>query len=536
MSNRPHDLSRRYLSVWLPHWPTDRWRLQQTSSRIASRPPADRLPLDRPVVAVANIGGRRLITAANEAAMAMHFTPGLNLADALARDPDLMHIDADPAGDAQALRRLVLWCQRFSPLVAVDGTDGLLIDIAGCAHLWGGEAGLRRDLLGRLRQRGFACRAGIADTIGAAWAAARFQATTPIIAPQDQKAALQPVPVDGLRIDAGIAEALRRLGLRCIGDLYPLPRAALAKRFGRLLVDRLDQALGDLAEPFTALLPPPPHRVSLTFAEPVATADDIQRALQILADRLSEELAEKGKGARRIRLSCYRLDHQVSEIGIGLSVPTAAAKHVVDLLGRKIEMLDPGPGIEQIMLSARRVEKLRQSQSDLDQSTQIIDADLAPLIDRLCNRLGAGRVFRLAAVESHLPEQAVTAVAPLSPIRQPAWKTDTPPRPIRLLPHPEPIEAMAPVPDDPPVQFRWRHVLYRVHAAEGPERINTPWWQAIEPVAANRNDAPPHEIQAIRLRDYYRVEDESGRRFWLYRAGLYQPDQPPRWFMHGLFA
>ncbi len=537
---------RRYLSLWLPHWATDRWRLQQ-AERKGAAPPVEARQLDarqldarQPVVAIASIGGRRLITAANEAAMTAQFTPGLSLADALARDPELIHIDADPLGDLLALRRLLLWCQRFSPLVTLDGADGLLIDIAGCAHLWQGEAGLRRDLLGRLRRRGFACRAGIADTIGAAWAAARFapmsqaaQAAS-IIPPGEQKTALMSLPVDALRIDSGQAEALRRLGLRTIGDLYPLPRAALAKRIGRPLVDRLDQALGQLAEPFTALLPPPAHRVSLTFAEPIGTAEDLQRALQILAERLAEELAATGQGARRVRLSCYRLDHQVSEIGIGLSLPSATAKHVIDLLGRKIETIDPGPGIEQIMLSARRVEALRQNQTDLDQGSRIAAADLAPLIDRLGNRLGADRIFRFAPEESHLPERAVKSVPPLSSIGRSNWRTQTPPRPIRLLPHPEPIEAVAPIPDDPPLQFRWRHVLHRVSAAEGPERIIAEWWRAID------RDAGPSERQVDhpldQLRDYYRVEDDGGRRFWLYRAGLYQPDQPPRWFLHGFLA
>jgi protein ImuB len=476
-----------------------------------------------------------LIVAANEAAMQEQLAPGLSLADALARYPELSHFEADPVSDAMALRRLAFWCQRFSPLVALDGLDGLLIDITGCAHLWHGEEKLRQDLLVSLQQRGFACRAGIADTIGAAWAIARFDTTSPIVTTEHRKAALATLPVDGLRIESGIAEGLRRLGLRSIGDLYPLPRAALAKRFGRLVVDRLDQALGDLSEPFNALLPPPAHRVSLTFAEPVGTPEDIARAMHILADRLSRDLADRGCGARRIRLSCYRLDHQTSEIGIGLSLPTAKAKHLTDLLDKKLERIDPGPGIEQIMLTAQRVEALRQHQADLEQNpagsqSNLVNTTLAPLIDRLANRLGPDRIWRLAAMASHLPERAVAKADPLSTVDKLNWNIPNRIRPIRLLTQPEPVEVMALVPDDPPLHFRWRHVLHRVRAAEGPERITSEWWRWIG-LPANQN-APLGD----NLRDYYRVEDIEGRRFWLYRAGLYDSNQTPRWYMHGLFA
>lgn len=531
-------LPRRYLSLWLPHWATDRWQLHQAGGKTAGQP-ADPQPKPHPVAAIASSRGRRLIMAANEAAMEEHLTPGLSLADAVARYPELVHFEADPSGDTMALRRLAFWCQRFSPLVAVDGLDGVMIDITGCAHLWQGEDRLRQDLLVSLQRRGFACRAGIADTIGAAWAVARFQEQSPIVADQERKTALAVLPVDGLRIDSGVAEGLRRLGLRAIGDLYPLPRAALAKRFGRLLVDRLDQALGDLAEPFNALLSPPAHRVSLTFAEPVGTPEDIDRAMHILAERLSQDLTDQGSGARRVRLSCYRLDHQASEIGIGLSLPTATAKHLTDLLAKKLDRIDPGPGIEQIMLTAQRVEPLRQHQADLEKNRAgtrpaMVNTTLAPLIDRLANRLGPDRIFRLAMVESHVPERAVAKTDPLAMTDKLNWTVSGRIRPIRLLAHPEPVEVMAPVPDDPPIQFRWRHVLHRVRVAEGPERITDEWWRRIG-ITANQNAIRDYH-QDDNLRDYYRVEDTEGRRFWLYRAGLYHLHHAPRWFMHGLFA
>jgi protein ImuB len=523
-------VARRYLSLWLPHWSTDRW--QHGSKDHAGLAASSN---DMPIVAISNAAGRRIICAANDAAMTNGFTPGLSLADALARQPRLRYFPADPISDGRALQHLAAWAQRFSPLVMRDNLDGLLIDITGCAHLWGDEAGMRQDMLDRLRQRGYSCRVGIADTIGAAWAAARFAEMSPIMPVAGHRLALAPLSVDALRIDLALAEALRRLGLRCIGDLYPLPRAAIVSRFGRYLLDRLDQVLGDLTEPFEAVFAPPPHRVSRIFAEPIGTPEDIRRCLDLLAEKLAEKLADLGLGARRAKLSCYRLDHHVSEIGIGLSLPSAKAAHLIDLLARKIEQIAPGPGIELIMLSAGKVDILPQNQPCLDrQGTphSVDDLALAGLIDRLGNRLGAERIYRLTPVESHLPERAVIRNNPISQRQYPSWpriirSSDASYwRPLRLLTHPEPIEATAPIPDDPPLQFRWRHVLHHVRSATGPERIAFEWWREIERVGKSVDAS----------RDYYRVENDNGQRFWLYRAGLYHPDQPPRWFLHGLFA
>jgi protein ImuB len=533
----PSLIAKRYLSLWLPHWGTDRW-LQAQQNRSTSDQHSSG---DQPVVAISNEAGRRVICAANEKAMTHGFIPGLSLSDALARYPRLRHFPANPIGDGHALQRLAAWAQRFSPLIMRDHPDGLLIDITGCAHLWGDEAGLRQDMLDRLHQRGYSCRVGVADTIGAAWAAARFSDSTPILPIATHRLALAALPVNALRIDLATTEALRRLGLRRIGDLYPLPRAAIVSRFGRPLLDRLDQALGDQAEPFEAVFAPPPHRVSRIFAEPIGTADDIRLCLDLLAEKLTQKLADLGLGARRVKLSCYRLDHQVSAIGIGLSLPSTKAAHLIDLLARKIEQIAPGPGIEMIMLSAGKVEASRQSQPGLDpQGTAAETDDMASddvawsgLIDRLTNRLGADKIYRVIPVESHLPERASARGRPVRLRRPAAWprivisSPDCYWRPLRLLVYPEPIEAIAPIPDDPPLQFRWRHVLHRIRSASGPERISWEWWRAIDRLDA----ASPQPA-----RDYYRVENEDGQRFWLYRSGLHQPDQPARWFLHGFFA
>jgi protein ImuB len=513
-------MPRRYLAIRLTHWSVDRWR------RAHSR---DAQPADRAFVLAETIGPRRQVAAADPRALAQGIAPGMGLADAQALVPDLRVEPADRDGDAAALRRLAEWATRFSPLVAPDFPDGLMLDIAGCAHLWGGEARLLADALARLRNHGLTVSGAIAGTVGAAWAAARFgtSRTGTIIPAGAISNALAALPVQALRIDAATAEGLARLGLRKIGDLYPMKRAGLTQRFGPALLNRLDQALGSAAETSSPLAPPPDRRVGMGFAEPISTLESIHRVAEVLVQRLTRELAEHQLGARSLRLSAYRLDNAVSGIAIGTARPSAEPRHLLHLLAEKLEMIDPGPGIEFINLAAERSERLSPSQSgliDLDEAA-ISAADLAPLMDRLANRLGADSLARPVAVESHVPERAQKWAPPLSSATLESSKTewpDLPPRPTRLLPHPEPIDVMAPIPDDPPITFRWRHITHRVTWAEGPERIEPEWWKIQDTNAETR--------------DYYRVEDETGGRYWLYRAGLYQVNQAPRWFLHGVFA
>jgi protein ImuB len=278
------------------------------------------------------------------------------------------------------------------------------------------------------------------------------------------------------------------------------------------------------------LQPPPDRRVSLGFAEPIATPEQIHRVAELLTQRLARELAEHQRGARRLRFSAYRIDGAVSAVAFGTARPSAEARHLLHLLTEKLAAIDPGPGIEFVSLAAEHTEVIAPLQSgliDTDESA-VTAADLAPLIDRLANRLGSDRLARPEPVESHVPEQAVKLVEPLVARREKARWADLPPRPTRLLPDPEPIEVMAPVPDDPPITFRWRRILHRVTWAEGPERIAPEWWR---PGAGAGG-----EDEGLETRDYYRVEDEAGGRYWLYRAGLYQGRRAPRWYLHGVFA
>lgn len=489
------------------------------------------------------------MTAVNAAAEELGVAPGLPLADARALHPALAVAEADPAGDAAALQRLAQWCQRYSPWTTPHGVDAILLDITGCAHLRGGEAKLARALVERLRRQGIAARAAIADTAGAAWAMARCGAVeSAVVPPGEAWRALASLPIAALRLDPLQASELERLGLRRVGDLYTLPRAALAARFGSGLAERLDQALGAAAEPLSPLPPKPARWVRRRFAEPVGTPEALALAIRRLLERLCRALGEEGLGARRLVLSCYRTDGAVAPATVGTARPTRDLRHLFRLFAERLGTIDAGLGIEDMVLAAMAVESLAPAQLRLARTASLrpaaasagivarqvaravpaaqgSDCDaadpaaLAALVDRLAGRLGQPSIGRLEPRESHVPERAQRLV-PVFPPPQGAWRLDLP-RPVRLLPRPEPIEAVARVPDDPPVRFFWRRLLHRVRRAEGPERLGGEWWRGEE---------------ATQTRDYYRVEDEAGRRFWLYRDGLFQAQRTPRWYLHGIFA
>ena len=448
----------------------------------------------------------------------------MSLADARALHPALGVRRADPVGDAADLNALAAWCGRWSPWTAPEGTDGIWLDITGCAHLRGGEAALVAEVADRLQAQGIAARAAIGDTAGAAWAVARH-GQEPIVPSGETKTALVSLPIAGLRLPSLLVAELDRLGLRRIGELFVLPRGDLAARFGEVLTTRLDQALGDAAEPLSPLSPEPQRWTRRRFAEPIARPEDISAILGQLMEELCGLLAEEGLGLRQLVWSCFRVDGQVERTMIGTARASRDAIHLARLLRERIETIDPGLGIEDMVLAATEVEALGARQFALRDRTLSPfarnDAELGALLDRLANRLGAQAVVRFLPQESHLPERASVPAPVFATTKAAAWSPKRI-RPIRLLPRPEPIEAIALVPDDSPISFRWRHLSHRVARADGPERIGGEWWRK--------------GGGGITIRDYYRVEDEAGRRFWLYRAGLFAPDKPARWFLHGIFA
>jgi protein ImuB len=509
--------------------------------------------------------------------------PGLPLADARAAMPALITAPAEPDADRVALAALTLWAGRYGPARDSEGTDSFWVDTGGVAHLYGGEAAMLADLLARLARAGFTARAGLADTHGAAFALARFATSsrTPacIAAPQDTRAALAPLPVTALRLPSDTVLLLQRLGLGRIGQLYPLPREALAQRFrtarsarapsarrareaallAGIVLARLDQALGAMPEPRRAMAEPPRHLVRRLLAEPLISAAGIASALEDLANELTRLLDTRGQGGTRFTLALYRTDGSVQEVGIGASRPCRDPRHIMVLLGAKLDAIDAGFGIDAMTLAATQTEPLGARQIVLTEDAGArAETGAAALVDRLTNRLGALRVFRLVAADSHIPERAQHRVPALAAgaatAHPPAVAAPVPSRPPFLLATPEPIRVLAEVPEGPPLRFSWRRLTHRIVRAEGPERIEPEWWRAIGRTPARSGTL--HERHLGRPRDYYRVEDEQGGRYWVFRAGLYGRDEEedgqdaetggeaqsappplvPAWFMHGVLG
>lgn len=484
-------------------------------------------PLDAPLVVAGDRKGALTIVALDDAAAALGLMEGMALAEARARFPLLEVAHEDMAADAKLLETVAEYCRRWTPLVACDAPDGIFLDITGCAHLFGGEAGLGKELRARLTRQGFHIRVAIASTPGAAWALARFGAEA-MLPEGAERRTLARLPLAALRIEDETAAALARVGLKKIGDLYDLPRAPLAARFGKTLLERLDGALGLLEEPLSPRLEVAPYMAERPFAEPIGREEDVLAAVACLAEKLSAMLERRGEGARRLELSLFRADGAVFTVAAATSRATHDAEALADLFATRLDVLrdelDPGFGYDLVRLSVLAADRIGAAQSDLAGPDNA--EELARLIDHLGARFGPSRIVRQEAFESHLPERAVLHV-PVGSAGAVAWKIaepEVPPeRPLRLLLRPEPVEeVVAVVPDGPPARFRWRHVLHEIVRAEGPERIADEWWRTAE---------------SRPTRDYYRVEDREGRRFWLFREGLWGREYiEPRWFMHGTFA
>ena len=480
-------------------------------------------PPEAPLVTAAREGQRRIIAAADHAARALGIEPGLDLAQAQARVPGLHIVPADPAADAAALERLALWAlRRYSPLVALDPPDGLLLDMTGAAHLFGGEPALLKGMIARLKKTRIAARAGLADTVGAAHALARFAARPVAIAlPRQTSEAVASLPLAALRLDPLLIDRLRRLGFESIAELAATPRAPLALRFGAEPGRRLDQIFGRLAEPIAPIQPRALIQLRRGFAEPIAAPETLARYTSKLSEALCVKLEQQGLGIRRADLLFQRVDNQIQSIRIGTARPVRDAARLARLFIDRLESIDPGLGVEAMSLRATLTEPLALRQRNaLEDET---GSDIAALIDTLANRIGAEKLYRAAPIESDLPERTVTRVAPLAPPGVAAWPAPWP-RPLRLLTPPEPVETMALLPDHPPVHFIWRGTRRRVARADGPERIFGEWWRRAAEEAATR--------------DYFMVEDEAGERFWLFRSGdgADPASGDLRWYIHGIFA
>jgi protein ImuB len=507
------------------------------------------------------------LTAVDRRAEALGLRPGQALADARAAIPSLATQPAEPERDRAALEALALWAGRYGPRRNIEGGDGVWIDVTGVAHLFGGELQLIDDLVGRLARAGITARAGLADTAGAAFALARFatsaRAPWRISAEDEARAALAALPVEGLELRPDTVVLLRRLGLRCIGQLYALPREVLAQRFradaavrgkrgaaaarrerealliaGSVLA-RLDRALGRVPEPLVALEEPPQHVVRHALAEPLISAAGVMALAEKLAGDLARLLEVRCEGGTRFVLGLYRTDGSSHHIRLGASRPCREAAHLMTLAGERLAAVDAGFGIDAMTFACTQVEPLGASQIALGGASRAsMEAAASALIDRLSVRLGAESVTCLQPAGSHIPERAERRVAMLSNQTKDPAAPAAPPRGARppfLLPSPEPVTVMAEVPDGPPRQFTWRRLVRRVARAEGPERIEPEWWRAIGRAGASHLERP---------RDYYAIEDAAGGRYWLFRAGLYGREEEgpssqasaPQWFVHGVFG
>ena len=500
---------RRVVSLYLPTWPTDRIRRRHRAT-----PPGE------PLVTVRTEGARRLIAAVDQAAYALGLRPGQTIAHAQALVPNLRVVDATPEEDEATLNELARWCIGYSPIVAPDPPDGVWLDIAGVAHLFGSEENLLAHLVGRLVAQGVHAAACVADAPGAAWAVARY-GTQAVVPPGRSVEAVASLPVPALRLPQATVEALHRLGVERVGQLAAMPRAPMVRRFGKDVALRLDQAFGHAFEPLNPLVPreTPVQRVS--FAEPIGRLEDLQSVVKRLAGRLCIDLERTALGARRIDLIFERVDRRSAALRVGTAKATRDATHLAKLFDEHLQTVDPGFGIEAAILIASKVEPLSEKQVEVRGLAEgdASNVDVSRLVDRLGARLGSKRVYRLVPVESRVPERATKRIPALAPITGVAWP-EALPRPTRLLDPPEPVTATALLPDHPPAFFVWRRVRHRVVKADGPERITGEWWKS--------------ESERSSLRDYYRVENEQGSRFWLFRDA--PTDQGGRWWIHGLFA
>jgi protein ImuB len=529
---------RRIASIWLPGLAIERW------ARTADCAP------DAPVILTVEGSHGPIIYAVTRAAAERGAQPGARVTDAKALDPTLMPMPADPEGDAALVQSLARWAGRWSPLVEVDD-DGLRLDVTGVAHLFGGERGLVADIRKRFAAIGLSVRMAIAPTATASWALAHYGQKSATICTRDTGAKLADLPVAALRLPPEAVHVLQRLGLKTIGTLAGIERRALARRFREAdnPVDALDRALGRKPEPLTAVPAERQPRALLKLEEPATHPEAAGQALERLIPELVLQLQQRHLGARRLSLTGYRVDGTTAVASVATSIPSREPKHLQRLFFDKAAELNPEFGFDAFALTADWAESLSSAQDSLIEEPGG-ERELARLVDRLTVKLGPKRVCKPQPQESHLPERASGWTAAVSspalagevaraarrrgllPPQDPSTSSAGPPplgiegrkmRPQRMLDRPEAIDVIYATPEGMPRRFVWRRAVHDITRAEGPERIAPEWWR---------------QPSTARLRDYYRVEDVAGRRYWIYREGVIGDGRggAPNWFIHGLFG
>lgn len=500
-------MQRRFISIWFCNLATD-WMVR--------RNPALK---DIPFVLVAPDHGKMKVTVANTLAQQEGIFKGMSLADARTINHTLQHFNDEPNREIKLLTGLAEWFIRFTPSVAIDNSDGLLLDVTGCAHLWGNEKKYLTDMHNRLQHFGYNHKFGMADTIGTAWAVARFGKDSCIVESGQHATALLPLPAIALRLETGITERLQKLGLGQIKSFVQMPRTALRRRFGKELLQRLDQATGAEEETIQSVIPVELFYERLPCMEPITTRKGIEIALERLLYALCNRFVKEEKGLRKAILKCYRVDGKIEMIEIGTNHPSCNSKHLYKLFEHKIDTITPALGIELFVLEAPIVEDLSAVQEKFFASNNGLDnIGLAELLDRIGGKIGVQNIHRYVPDAHYWPERSFKETSNIHEKITTDWKLDKP-RPLQLLKQPAAIEVTAPVPDYPPMNFRYKGKLHNIKKADGPERIEQEWW-----------------LQDGQHRDYYCVEDEEGCRYWLFRLGHYDVGKTYGWFLHGFFA
>lgn len=499
-------MRKRFLAIWFPYLVTD-WMARQNHAL-----------KNEPFILYAPERGRMVIKAASKAAYAKGICPGMVVADCRAVFPGIAAMEYPVEKAAQLLEALALWCIRFTPVSAVDLPDGIVLDCSGCTHLWQGDEAYTAHILEKLGNIGYHVRAAMADTIAAAWAVSRYGKDRTVVPPGQQLNAVLGLPAAALRLEEAVAEKLEKLGLIRIGQFANLPRTALRKRFGVELLTKLDQVSGFEIEPIQPVQPPKQYLERLPCIEPISTPKGIEIGLGQLLEKLCRRLEKEGKGLRTATMRCYRVDGDVQEISVGTNLPSRSSAHLMKLFELKTAQLQPDLGFELFELEAHTVEPVACDQAAMWVETDTADtAAVAELLDKIISRRGAEVIHRYLPAEHYWPERAFQLAASINAVKEMEWRTDQP-RPIHLLKIPHVIEVTVPLPDYPPMLFFYKGQRHQIIKADGPERVEQEWW-----------------LQQGEFRDYYCVEDQEGKRYWLFRSGHIDGGKS-RWYIHGFFA
>lgn len=498
-------MAKRYLSIWFPFLLTDWMAIRRPEWKERAR------------VCAGASHGRMMVIATNQLANAQGIHNGMPLADSRAIVHELEVFDEKPGRKEKLLEGLARWAIRYTPLSSTD-PDGVLLDITGCCHLWGGEEAYLKHITSRLQSSGYCVKAAIADTIGAAWALSRYGQGAEIVAPHEQHFALLSLPPAALRIPGETTEKLHKLGLNRIERFIQMPRSTLRRRFGENLLIKIAQAIGEEPEAFTPITIIQEFEERLACLEPIRTAKAIEIAIERLLDKLCLRLKTEGLGLRKAQLKGYRIDGKTTSTAIGTNRPSDDPLHLMKLFALHISGIAPGMGIELFTLTAEKTEKMERPQEKIWAGQAGLDSQpLAELLDRVAGKVGKNAIRRYLPRADYWPERAVKQAKDLSEDSGIGFHNPLN-RPIQLLPRPERIEVTAPIPDYPPMLFIYQGLRHSIKKADGPERLERAWW-----------------LEEGEHRDYYTVEDEKGNRYWLFRSGHYAAENSA-WFIHGFFA